>query len=369
MSAAPPFRFPYMFWARNESAISAYSLSQSGMPPPDASFLDGLGVDLAGPPAGALPELTERLAELFAVDPERVLVTLGASAGMHLAAARWLRAGSKVAAETPSYEPLRALPEYFGADVRPLERRFEDGWKLDPERVRSALAGGQGPGHVFMTNPHNPTGTRHTAAEMTALAAEAERAGGVLVCCEVYMEFLRNEERVHVFDLAPNTVTIGSLTKAYGLGALRVGWMILGEGVAKEKLALLDLSYLGYVDGPSVAMRAGRRCLDHLPQLLQPLKRVEVECRPAWERWLRETPGIEAIIPPRGIIAFPRIEGVSDTAGLVRYLQREHQVDVVPGEFFGKAGHLRVGCGVPAQTLIEGLERLGRGIEAWRARS
>lgn len=368
MSAAEPFRFPYMFWAQTESSVSSYSLSQSGMSPPEASFLDDLGVDLANPPAGALPELTEKLAGLFGVEPDRVLVTLGGSFAMHLVAARWFRPGSRVATETPSYEPLRTLPGYCGADTREVERKMEDGWKLDPARVRAALAEGSGPGHVFMTNPHNPTGTKMGAAEVSALADEAARAGGLLVSCEVYMEFLPNEERVHAFALAPNTISIGSLTKAYGLGALRVGWMILGEDVARERAALLDLAYLAYVDPPSVSLRAASRALDHLPKLLQPLKQVEVECRPAWERWLHETRGVTAVIPERGIIAFARIDGVQDTAALVRFLQREFQVDVVPGEFFGKPGHLRIGCGVPAETLKEGLTRLGKGLEAWRAR-
>ncbi len=365
-----PFHFPYMFWAQNESAISAYPLSQSGMPPPDASFLDGLGVDLAHPPAGALPELTEKLAGLFGVPKQRVLVTLGASGAMNLIAARWFRPGVRVAAETPSYEPLRALPAFFGAQTLPLERRFEDGWKIDPTRLRATLARGDqaGPGHVFMTNLHNPTGAKMEADEITAIAAEAERAGGLLVCGEVYMEFLPNAQRVHAFALAPNAISIGSLTKAYGLGALRIGWMILGEQVAQERNALLDLAYLGYVDPPSVALRAAHRALDHLPQLLQPLKRVELECRPTWERWLRETSGIESTVPEHGIVAFPRIEGVTDSAELTRYLQKEHGVDVVPGEFFGKPGHLRVGCGVPSETLKQGLIRLSAGLEAWRAR-
>ncbi|MCB9915700.1 MAG: pyridoxal phosphate-dependent aminotransferase [Planctomycetes bacterium] len=362
------FYFPYMFWAQTESCLSPYSLSLSGMPAPDGSFLDGLGVDLAGPTAGALPELQAKLAELFDVEPERVLVVAGASSGMFLAAARWFRPGTRVAAETPSYEPLRALPLFFGAELRPLQRRLEDDFRVTPEAARSALAGASGAGHLFLTNPHNPSGARMEADEIAALAGEAARAGGVLACCEVYMEFVRPEERVHAFALAPNTITIGSLTKAYGLGALRVGWVILGEGLAHERAALMDRLFLAYVDPPSVALRAARRALDRLPQLLQPLRRVEEESRPLWERWLRETPGVEAHVPPRGLIAFPRIAGVPDTAELVRYLQHEHGVDVVPGEFFGAPGHLRVGCGVPAETLREGLARLTAGLEAWRAR-
>lgn len=367
MTTPPEIRFPYMFWAQTESFLSPYCLSQSGMPPPDDGFLADLGVDLANPAVEALPALTEGLAALFRVDPARVLVTPGSSAAMYLAAARWFR-GARVAAETPSYEPLRALPAFFGADTRLLVRRFEDEWRVDPQRARSALAGGTGPGHLFITNPHNPSGSAARTEEVRELAEVAAQAGGVLVSDEVYMEFAPVEERVHAFDIAPNGLSIGSLTKAYGLGALRIGWMILGEELASERNALLDLAYLTYVDPPTVTLRAALRALEHLPELLQPVRQVEALSRPLWERWLREAEGVDAHVPRRGLVAFPRITGVSSTAELVRYLQAEHGVDVVPGEFFGLAGHVRVGCGVPPETLREGLARLDAGLAAWRAR-
>ena len=251
--------FPYMFWAHHEGFQSPWCLSQSGMPAPEASFLDGLGVDIAHPCVEAQPALEAQLAELFHVPVERVRVTVGASSAMQFAAMRWFRSGSRVAAETPSYEPLRRLPEFYGADVRLLERRAEDAWLLEPDQARAALSGGSGPGHVFLTNLHNPTGAFLERERMQALAAEAEREGGLLVACEVYMEFVPNERRVHAFELAPNGVSIGGLTKAYGLGGLRIGWMILGEAVAEQALELTDMAYLAYVDPPTPSVQAARR--------------------------------------------------------------------------------------------------------------
>lgn len=358
-----------MFWAHHEGFLSPWCLSQSGMPVPEASFLEGLGLDIAHPCVDAMPAFENRLAELFGVEVERVRVTVGASSAMQIAAMRWFRPGSRVLAETPSYEPLRKLPEFFGAQVALLERRAENGWLIEPEEVAQKFESGSGPGHVFLTNGHNPTGVMMEADRMAAIAAAAEAAGGVLVSCEAYMEFVPNQRRVHAFDVAPNGVSIGTLTKAYGLGALRIGWMILGEGVAADHMGVTDMSYLAYLDPPTPSLVGARRALDHLEELSQPIRRVEAESRPHWERWLRDTPGIDAVVPEFGLNSFPRIEGVADTAALTVFLQREHQVDVVPGEYFGRAGHLRVSCGVPEETLKEGLERLTRGIEAWRVQS
>lgn len=379
MRSAPPpsaettpakgaLRFPYMFWAHTEAVRSPWCLSQSGMPAPARELFAGCDpIELAHPEVDAAPKLRARLSELYGLPPERILLVPGASGGMWLAAQRWFRAGARVAAETPSYEPLRGLPAEYGAELRLLERRAELGWHFDLAEVDRLLDGAR-PGHVFVTNSHNPTGAVLDAAELAALARSAERAGGVLVSCEVYMEFASPDKRVHAFQVAPNAVSIGSLTKAYGLGALRVGWLLLGEGLVRERERLLDAAYLGWVDPPAPTCRMARHALDRLPELVRPLLRVERECAPLLADWIRSTNGVRAVPPQLGITAFPRIEGIDDTRALSQYLQREHQVDTVPGEFFAAPGHLRIGCGVPVETLREGLRRLDAGIQAFRRR-
>ena len=368
MQSSPTLLFPYMVWAHRESFRSPFCLAQSGMPVPDASPWRDVRLDIGHPAAEALPALEAQLAALFGVPPERVIVTPGASAAMLLVALAYFR-GARVVAELPSYEPLRALPELVGAELTLVRRRLDWGWRLEPDEVTRAIAqSSTRPTHVFATNPHNPSGELMPADDIAALARAAETSGGILACCEVYGEYLPNDRRVHAFALAPNTISIGSLTKAYGLGGLRIGWMILGEGLAGERARLMDMAYLAYVDPPTPSLQAARIALEHLPRLLQPLLRVERESRPHWEHWLRTTEGISATVPSHGIIAFPRIDGVDDTVTLGRYLQDEHQVDTVPGEYFGAPGYLRVACGVPEATLREGLERLTRGIAAWRAK-
>ena len=370
-SASPPLQFPYMVWAHEESWISPWSLSQSGMPAPDPAVLgDPPPIDLSPPAADALPALRNRLAELFATDPERVLVVPGGSGAMQVAALRWFHSGTRVVTETPSYEPLRSLPAFFGADTRVVARRPEDGWRLDPAAVERELAAGPAPshpGHVFLSTPHNPTHVRTSAEDLVRLARAAERAGGVLVSNEVYMEFAQPDDRVHAFALADNAVSIGSLTKAYGLGALRVGWMLLGKGLARELASLTDMAYLGWVDLPTPALRLASRSLERIPALLQPARRFEAESRPLLVDWLARGEEVEGRPPELGLASFARVRGVDDTRALARFLAAEHQVDVAPGEFFGAPGWIRVGYAVPRETLAEGLRRLDEGIRAFRA--
>ena len=371
--AAAELLFPYMHWAHGEAFASPYSLSQSGMPPPDMSLLGELsGSDLLGYPAAtAQPDLEARIAEFFGVSSGRVLATSGASGAMLICALRWFR-GARVLIDRPSYEPFRALPALVGAHGEDLPRHLDRAWSLDPGQVRARVQELRGqPTHLFLSNPNNPTGAVLGAEGVHELAASAAESGGVLVCNEAYMEYGQPEERVHAACLHPQAVSIGTLSKAYGLGPLRIGWIVLGEELAAqgERERLLDLAYLTTLEPPTASMVAARRALDRLPELLQPVRRIEAESRPHLWRWLGETEGVESLVPPFGILAFPRIEGVPDTRTFARWLAETHAVDVVPGEFFGMAGHLRLGCAVPEATLSEGLARLSQGLEEWRSGS
>ncbi|HUR26946.1 MAG TPA: pyridoxal phosphate-dependent aminotransferase [Planctomycetota bacterium] len=361
--------FPYMTFARTRAHSARHSLTQSGMPTPaDPSLAlphPTPAIDASYAGASVLPELEARIATRLGIDPRRVIASLGATGGMHLAAWRFFGPGSRVASETPSYEPLRSLPRAFGAETVLVERDPADGWRLDPARVRAALSGAAR-GHVFLTNSHNPTGALLTAPEIALLAEEAARAKGVLVACEVYLEFAEAKDRPHAALVAQNGISISSLTKAYGLGGLRVGWIVLGEALVEERESLLDLAYLTYVDLPTPALQGGVAALERLEDFRGPLERVRRESRPIFLRWLAETPEVVSTEPALGLTAFPRVVGVSDTRALARHLLERWDVGVVPGEYFGRPGHLRVGFALEPERLPTALERLREGIRDFR---
>jgi aspartate/methionine/tyrosine aminotransferase len=268
-----------------------------------------------------------------------------------------------VASETPAYEPLHALPLHFGAELATFERP-PHGWVADPRSIARALAGARA-GHVFLTNPHNPSGALLDEAAVAAAAREAARCGGWLLSNETYMEYVPASRRVRAHRLAPNALSIGSLTKAYGLGALRVGWVVLSPALASERSRFEDALYLDYVDPPTPSLRLALRAFERLADIAAPLERIAGESRPEFVRWLAGHARLRGSVAEFGAIAFPEVAGVADTRALGRYLAAEHDVGVVPGEFFQKPGHLRLGFGLPVARLREALERLDRGLAAF----
>lgn len=355
--------FPYMAFARGEATAAPYALTQSGMPAADPALFAELGtIDLSYAGAEALPAFRSAVARRYGVGPERVIVTPGASGAMSVLSAALFRPGVRVAVETPSYEPLRALPRRAGAEVREVARRIEHDWSLDPGEVEAALAGAR-EGHVFATTPHNPSGSRLPAATLVELAEIARRRGGWLISNEIYEEFVPSDRAVRAATLAPHAISIGSLTKAYGLGALRAGWIVLGEAAAELRDRIEDATYLEFVDLPTFALRAGALAWRRESELREPIVRVERSARPLLRDWLGSARGLRAHLPEHGIIVFAEVEGVADTLALQRHLASRHGVGVVPGEHFGRPGCIRIGFGGPPERLEPALERLRRGLE------
>jgi aspartate/methionine/tyrosine aminotransferase len=350
-----------MSFARNEALASSYTLTASGMPAADARVFDCLGaLDLGYAGTSTLPELRSRIAERYELPPGNVFVTPGASGAMSVLSAALFRPGVRVVVDTPSYEPMRALPRRAGAEVLEIKRQAQSGWCFEVERAESALRGAD-PGYVSLSTPNNPTGQRTPRAELEALARLAEGVGGALIANEIYEEFVPGPRRLRAAREFDHAISIGSLTKAYGLGALRVGWIALGRGLGHLRAPIEDALFLDCVDLPTTALRAGSLALDREAQLYAPVAALEHSCKPLLVEWLRSTPGFEAQVPEFGLTSFACVFGVQDTLAWARHLASTEDLAVVPGEFFGSPGHVRLSFCQPPERLREALERLRRG--------
>ena len=98
----------------------------------------------------------ERIAAHYGVEPAGVATATGTSGANFLVCAALLQPGDDVVVEQPAYDPLLAVPRLLGANLVRFDRRFEDGFRLDLERIDAALT--PRTRLVIVTNPHNPTG-------------------------------------------------------------------------------------------------------------------------------------------------------------------------------------------------------------------
>ncbi len=352
---------PYMEWAKLH-AHARFDLASSGVASlPLASLPATLAdLELTRPPGYGYPPLVERLAAKHGVTPDRVVSATGTSMANHLALAALLGPGDEVLVERPTYALLVDVVRYLGATVRRFERRFEEGFRVDPGAIERAIT--PATRLVVVTNLHNPSGVRTPDEVLRRVAGIARERGARLLVDEVYLEACFDPAVRSAVHLDEEIVATGSLTKAYGLSGLRCGWVLAPPELAERMWRLDDLF------GASAAHPAERLsvvALDHLEEIAGAVQERLAGNRDRLARFLASRPELETVWPEAGTIAFPRLAprfGGARVDELCRVLRERYETSVAPGRFFEAPEHFRVGVGGDAAEVEEGLARLGRAL-------
>jgi aspartate/methionine/tyrosine aminotransferase len=349
----------YMHFAKFR-ATATYDLATSGVK--DCELADlGLSWDdlaLSGPNASGYGPLMEIVAARFGVARSCVVMPGGgASFANHLALAAVVEPGDEVLVERPSYELLTDTLRYLQADVRRFERRGADAWALDPDVVVEALT--PATRLVVLTHLHNPSSAPTSELAINAIAHAAERLGARVFIDETYREltFAAGEASTS-FRPAGRIVTTSSLTKAYGLGGLRCGWILADPPLAERMRRLNDLYG---VAPPHISERMSVVAFHRLPELKARAEALLGANRTAYRALLGGHPTLEQTVFDAGTTVFARVKTGDGDACAERLLQAG--VAVVPGRFFEAPDHIRIGLGGDAEMTRAGLELAARTLD------
>ena len=170
--------------------------------------------------------LRERIAALYPhADPGQVLVTVGASQANSLVCSTLLAPGDEVVVVTPGYRQVWGLAHNAGCTVRELPLQAENDWQLDLAALDELVT--ERTRLVAVVNPNNPTGTILSADEMQRIVAACARVGAWLHADEVYRGTEHNGSETPTFwGMYSRLICTSSLSKAYGLAGLRIGWAV-----------------------------------------------------------------------------------------------------------------------------------------------
>ncbi len=349
-----------MTWAKHR-APATYDLAASNLIGCSIDDLDGAhdALSLDGSNPDGYPPLAAAIASRYGVDVSRVAIGSGCSGANVLAIASVVAPGDDVLMESPYYDPIAGTCTLLGASVRHFERRFEDGYQVDVDALRRALT--PRTRLVVLTNPHNPSGVVLDDEAVRAAAAAAAEVGATLLVDEVYLDIvniLENRRRCTIAaELAPNAISTSSLTKSYGLNALRCGWAIGSEASAEGMRRVRDVvDGIGPVPTERLSVLAFEQ-IDKLADRARGIVEMNVNTFKVWAAGARR---LTLPAPVTSTVVFPRVDGVADTQALAVALHREHDVAVVPGAFFGEPGSIRISLAGRPDVLREGLARLAR---------
>ena len=348
---------PYMAWAKSRTAAK-FDLAASNLLACSIDDLEGAraALSLDGGNENGYPPLLDAIAAHYGVAASRVMTGNGCSGANLLAIAAVTDPGDDVLMEQPFYDPIAGTARLVGARVNFFSRRFEDGYQLDIDALERAMT--PATRLVVLTNPHNPSGTLLDDAAIIAAAGAAGRHGAALLVDEVYLDIvnlLGEGRHTPAALLAPNAISTSSLTKSYGLNALRCGWAIASEEVAERMRRARDV-----VDGiaPVPIERLSVLAFAQLGPLADRARALVGRNLDQFRLWMVAQQRLTLPGPARATVVFPRVRGVDDTRAFAERLQRGHDVAVVPGHFFGEPRNIRISLAGRPDVLRDGLDRL-----------
>jgi aspartate/methionine/tyrosine aminotransferase len=292
------------------------------------------------------PLLRAEIARTYqTVDPDQVLLCSGAQEAIFVVLGAMLSPGDHAVVVWPSYQSLHEVARAAGAEVTLLPLEHEQGWALDLDRLRAALR--PATRAVVVNFPHSPTGALPTRSTLDALVELAEERGAWLVSDEVYrlLELDPAERWPAAVDRSRRALSIGVMTKAFGLGGLRIGWVachdreLLGRFAARKDYTTICNS------APSeILALIGLRAADRL--LARSMGIVRSNLRQLDSFFAEQSGWIEWVRARASTVGFPRLRGDLDADAFTAALVKAERVLLLPGSVFGHPGnHVRLGFG------------------------
>jgi aspartate/methionine/tyrosine aminotransferase len=357
MSMGQVMSSEYMHWAKT-SSDAKFNLATSGlanltMQDLKVSFAD---LEITDGGYGYAP-LLQAIGTRYRVPAQSIVTAAGTSFANHLAMAALVRPGDEVIFEQPAYEPMLATVRYLGAEVKRFARKFEDGFRVDPNAIEAELS--ERTRLIVLTNLHNPTGVLTGDQTLKAIGDLATQTGARVLVDEVYIETLFETEPRTSFHLGSEFVVTNSLTKTFGLSGLRCGWILAEPELARKMWLLNDLF-------AATPVHAGERlsvmAFQQIEELAARSKSLLERNRRMLNDFLDTREDLEVVRPEFGTVMFPRVvTGSADK--LCQLLREKYETAVVPGSFFELPAHFRVGIAGDSKVLEAGLARLGAALD------
>jgi len=290
---------------------------------------------------------------------EDVTVTPGAAAALFCVATALLSQGDHVVVVRTNYATNLETPRAIGADVDIVDLRYEDGWALDIDELQSRVQAGRTK-MISVTCPHNPTGAVLDSSDLQRLVTLAEDTGAVLLVDETYRDLTHAGRLPMAAALSPRAISVASMSKAYGLPGLRIGWAVTTDPELRETILAAKEQIV--ICGSTIDEHIAGKVLADRDRIHPPILRDVRERLAVVQAWVDGQDVFEWVPPRGGVVGFTRFgpDVAVDTDVFYRRLLADHGTYVGPGHWFEVDDrYFRLGYGWPTPTeLRDGLEGL-----------
>ncbi len=297
------------------------------------------------------------------VDPGRVVVTTGSSAGLGMLFDLLLNPGDTLLLPDPGYPCNANFVHRASAEPQLVPVTADDHFQLTPGQIghhwRPSTAG------ALVASPANPTGDIIERETLASLYRETNSRGGALIVDEIYHGLTYPPARgVSILEITDNAFVINSFSKYFAMPGWRLGWMVVPEA-AVEPLTLMAQNF--HISPPAISQQAAVEAFHPDSLALFDSRRQELQERrdflvPA----LRELGFTIPHMPAGAFYVYAGIDGLAeDCEQFCWHMLERAGVCFTPGTDFGQADarrHVRFSCTEPLPRLQEAVERLARAL-------
>ena len=284
--------------------------------------------------------------------------TIGANMLVHKAL---VSAGDRVVAIVPTYQQHYSIPTSIGADVQPLQLKWENRFLPDLDELRDLVT--PGTRMIAMNNPNNPTGALIDRDMLEEIADIARSAGAYILCDEVYRGIDQEGPgaTASIADIYEKGVSTASMSKAFSLAGLRLGWVAGPEDVIEAVSVHRDYDTIsvGKIDDHFATM-----ALEHRDRVLERSRAITRGNLALVEVWVEAEPKLTWVKPKSGTTTLVKFDLPMTSRDLCVGLLKDTGVMFTPGEAFGMEGYFRIGFANKPADIKDGLARVSEWLAA-----
>lgn len=286
---------------------------------------------------------------------QTILLTHGTIGANALVYQTLVEPGDTVISVLPTYQQHYAIPASYGARVKILPLREENGFLPDVAELASLVD--DSTRLIAINNPNNPTGALIDEALLQEIITVARAAGAWLLSDEVYRGTNQQGDgyTASVADLYEKGISTASMSKAWSLAGLRLGWIAAPESLLKAVEIHRDYNTIsvGVLDDffASLALENGDKIMARNQTILRDnLRRLD--------EWVSNEPLIDYIKPQAGTTALLKYDLPLGSRQFCVELLTRYGVMFTPGEALDMEGYVRIGFANDPQVMAEGLRRV-----------
>ena len=291
------------------------------------------------------PALREVISGMYrGCEPQDVLVLAATEEGIFVLYHALLSPGDHVIVETPCYESALEVARSTGARVSEWRRHSENGWAHDLAALEKLIQ--PSTKIIYINTPHNPTGLLMPASVFQQVTKLAARGGIILFCDEVYRELEHDpvNRLPAACEVYERAVSLGSMSKTYGLPGLRLGWLVSKDAEIVRRC--LEFKYYTTIccSAPSEFLSA--LALRHREVLVERNREIVLRNLPLLDSFFRQRPNLFAWVKPNASpIGFVRYKPQRDVLSFCEEVVNNAGVLLLPGSVYDQPQHIRFGYG------------------------